>query len=59
MPAMIVIAAAIIGAIIGDRRACAARGDRKDRLQFAAIHALIFGLLGLFASILIDRWLRG
>lgn len=56
---MIVISAAILGAILGDRRACAAGGNRKDRLQFAAIHALIFGLLGLFASILIDRWLRG
>lgn len=56
---MIVIVAMILGALLGDLRARRAQGNGKDRLQYAAAHALAFGLLGLFATILIDRSLRG
>lgn len=55
---MIVIVAFILGAILGDLRARKAGGNRKDRLQYAAAHALAFAILGLFATVLADRWLR-
>lgn len=55
---MIVIAAFVLGAILGDMRARRAGGNGKDRLQYAAAHAIAFAVMGLFATILIDRWLR-
>ncbi|MBV0890475.1 hypothetical protein KTN05_01245 [Paracoccus sp. Z118] len=55
---MIVIAAIILGALLGDRRARKAGGNRSDRLQYAAAHALAFALVGLFATIAVDRWMR-
>lgn len=56
---MIVIVAIILGALLGDLRARRARGNAKDRLQYAAAHALAFAILGLFLTIIIDRALRG
>ena len=56
---MIVLAAILIGAVIGDLRARAAQGNRKDRLQYAAVHALVFAIVALFVTILLDRALRG
>ena len=56
---MIVIAAILLGAFIGDRRAVRARGNRKDRLQYAAAHAIAFALPALLATVLLDRALRG
>lgn len=56
---MIVLIAIVLGAWLGDVRARRARGNRKDRLQYAAAHALAFAILGLFATILLDRALRG
>lgn len=56
---MIVIIATLAGAVLGDLRARRAQGNRKDRLQYATAHALAFAILGLFATILIDRSLRG
>lgn len=56
---MIVLAAILIGAVIGDVRARAAQGNRKDRLQYAAAHAIALAILALFATILIDRAARG
>lgn len=52
---MIVIAALIIGALIGWRRATKLKGDRKDQLQYAATHALAFAALGIIATVIIDR----
>lgn len=52
---MIVIATLIVGAILGWRRAVQLGGDRRDRLQYAAVFALGFAVLGLFATVLIDR----
>lgn len=52
---MIIIAAILIGAVIGWRRAARLQGDRRDRLQYAAAHALALAAIGLFATILIDR----
>ncbi|MDO5369103.1 hypothetical protein [Paracoccus sp. (in: a-proteobacteria)] len=56
---MIVIIAIVLGALLGDLRARQARGNVKDRLQYAAAHALAFAILGLFATIFIDRAMRG
>lgn len=56
---MIIAAAVILGALLGDMRARKAGGDTLDRLQYAASHALAFAILGLFATVLIDRAARG
>ena len=53
--AMIVIAAAVIGAILGWRRATQLKGNRRDRAQYAVAYALGFAILGLFATIFIER----
>lgn len=52
---MVIIAALIIGALLGWRRAVALGGGPKDIAQYVMVHALIFALIGLFASILIER----
>ncbi|HMQ42258.1 MAG TPA: hypothetical protein PKC09_13410 [Paracoccus sp. (in: a-proteobacteria)] len=52
---MIVIALAILGLALGWMRAGRAGGNRKDRVQWALAHMLAFMLVGLFATILIDR----
>lgn len=56
---MIIVAAIILGAFLGDRRARSIGGNGKDRLQYAAAHALGFAVLGLFLTIIIDRLMRG
>lgn len=56
---MIVIIAIVLGAFLGDLRARRVQGNVKDRLQYAAAHALAFAILGLFATIFIDRAMRG
>jgi len=45
----------ILGAIIGVLRAKAKGGTRLDLLQWGAVFALIFGLIGLFVLIMIER----
>lgn len=52
---MIVIAAAIVGALLGWRRAGQLGGGRRDRLQYAAAFAVAFALLGLLATVILDR----
>ncbi|MDO5646786.1 hypothetical protein [Paracoccus sp. (in: a-proteobacteria)] len=52
---MIVIAATIIGLLLGWTRAGRLGGNRWDRAQYAAVFALIFAVLGLFATIIIHR----
>ena len=52
---MIIIAAVLIGAVVGWRRAASLGGNTRDRLQYAAAHALALAVIGLFATILIDR----
>lgn len=52
---MILIAALVIGALLGWRRASALSGNRKDRMQYAAAYALAFAALGLLATVIIDR----
>lgn len=52
---MIVIAAIVIGALLGWRRAVALGGNRRDRAQYAAAFALALAVIGLFATVIIDR----
>lgn len=45
----------LIGAIIGALRARAKGGKGKDMLQWGAVFAIIFGLIGLFVLIFLQR----
>jgi hypothetical protein len=54
---MIVILAAILGALLGYRKAHRRGGSGFDKAQYAAVHAIIFAIAGLFITILIDRLL--
>ena len=48
---MIIAAALVLGAILGDLRARTRGGNGSDRLQYAAAHAIAFALVGLFVTI--------
>ncbi|MGV8951506.1 MAG: hypothetical protein ACOH2M_10420 [Cypionkella sp.] len=52
---MIVIAGIIIGAILGSVLARKRGGRRLDMLQYGAVYALIFAIIGMFITIVIDR----
>ncbi|MCS5601896.1 MAG: hypothetical protein ACU0DB_11215 [Paracoccus sp. (in: a-proteobacteria)] len=52
---MIVIAAMLLGAFLGWRRASQLGGKGRDKAQYAAAFALAFAALGLFLTIFIDR----
>ena len=45
----------LIGAIIGALRAKSKGGKAKDMLQWGAVFAIIFGLIGLFILIFLQR----
>ena len=45
----------LIGALVGALRAKMRGGKMLDILQWAAVFAIIFGLLGLFLLIFIER----
>lgn len=55
---MIVIGGFLIGALLGALTAKRRGGKRLDILQYAAGYAIAFTLLGLFATIFIDRMAR-
>lgn len=52
---MIVIAAALFGAIIGGLTARKRGGNRLDIAQYAAGYALAFTVVGLISTVVIDR----
>ncbi|MEZ5779433.1 MAG: hypothetical protein R3E44_13820 [Paracoccaceae bacterium] len=52
---MIFFAAIILGALTGWLRASRRNGNRFDKLQYAAVHAIFFAIIGLFATILYQR----
>ncbi|SEW18623.1 hypothetical protein SAMN05444851_1964 [Aliiroseovarius sediminilitoris] len=52
---MLVIAALLLGALIGGLRARKRGGNRMDIAQYATVYAIAFGLIALFASIIISR----
>ena len=49
------LAGLVIGAIVGAVRAKLRGGKTLDMLQWSAVFAMIFGLIGLFALIFIER----
>jgi hypothetical protein len=55
---VIVIASFLLGAFIGARTALKRGGRKLDALQYGAGYAIAFTLLGVFATILIDRLAR-
>lgn len=52
---MIILAAILLGAVIGWLRAGRLGGNRADRIQYAAVHAIGFAMLGLFISVWLSR----
>lgn len=52
---MIFYAAIALGALVGYLRAARRGGNRFDKLQYAAVHAIFFAILGLFLTIFILR----
>jgi hypothetical protein len=52
---MIFFAALVLGALLGAWRARARGGNRLDVAQYAATHAILFAVLGLFLTILMHR----
>ena len=52
---MFVLVGAVIGALFGGWRAKARGGKRADILQYAAVHAILFALIGLFVTLFIHR----
>ena len=49
------LAGMLFGAIFGAYRAKSKGGKGKDMAQWAIVFAIIFGLVGLFALIFIER----
>jgi hypothetical protein len=45
----------ILGAAIGWMRAARRGGNRADKVHYALAHAILFAILGLFATILYHR----
>jgi hypothetical protein len=56
---MFVIAGLVIGAVAGGLSARRRGGRPADIAQYAAVWGILFGLIGLFATLIIDRMLRG
>ncbi len=56
---MFVIGGFLLGAIGGGLRARARGGKAADIAQYATVYGILFGLLGLFITIYLDRMLRG
>ena len=54
-----VLGAFLVGAIGGGFRARAGGGKAADIAQYATVYGILFGLLGLFITIYLDRMLRG
>lgn len=54
---MIVLAGLLIGALWGAWLAHKRKGSRLDMAQYAAGFAIAFAILGLFATLIIDRFI--
>ncbi|PTQ68939.1 apolipoprotein acyltransferase [Celeribacter persicus] len=54
---MIGIILTVMGGLWGWRLAHKRGGNRADKLQYMVVYALIFGVVGLFAGVLLDRWI--
>ena len=49
------LAGMVFGAILGAYRAKTKGGKGKDMVQWSIVFAIIFGLVGLFALIFVER----
>jgi len=45
----------LIGAVFGAWRARARKGNAKDMVQWGAVFAILFGIIGLFVLIFLQR----
>ncbi len=52
---MIVIVMALLGIFVGVTTARRHEGGRLDQLQYGAVFCIAFTLLGLFATVLVER----
>ncbi len=52
---MIIVAAAVLGALMGIATARRRGGRPLDQLHYATGFAIAFGIVGLFATIFLDR----
>ncbi|WP_294225816.1 hypothetical protein [uncultured Shimia sp.] len=52
---MFVLLGALLGAITGGTLAKKRGGKRADILQYGAVYAMIFAILGLFITLIIHR----
>ncbi|WP_264213237.1 hypothetical protein [Leisingera thetidis] len=52
---MIVIAGLVLGALTGAMKARKRGGNKLDMLQYGAVYAIVFGIVGLLATILMHR----
>jgi hypothetical protein len=53
---MLPVIAFALGALFGWRRAVARGGDRLDKLQYAAVHGILFALVTLVVTIGAERF---
>jgi len=53
---MFVLGGAFLGAILGASTAKRRGGNRLDMAQYAAGYGIAFALLGLFGTLLVDRF---
>ncbi|WP_199671898.1 hypothetical protein [Pseudooceanicola sediminis] len=52
---MFILAGLVLGAIFGAVRARKRGGNAKDIWQYAAVHAMLFAIIGLFATVILNR----
>lgn len=52
---MYILAGLVIGALIGYRRAAKRGGNGFDKAQYAAVHAIVLMLIGLFVTVALNR----
>ncbi|WP_127900265.1 apolipoprotein acyltransferase [Solirhodobacter olei] len=52
---MIVLAAMLLGAIFGGWRAWRRKGNRLDIAQYAGVYLILFGLIGMVLTIVLQR----
>lgn len=56
---MFVIGGLVLGALGGGYTARRRGGKPADIAQYAAVYSILFGILGLFVTVILDRMLRG
>jgi len=52
---VLIVIAFILGALFGWRKARLRGGDRLDRLQYSAVHGILFALVTLALVVMLQR----